>query len=498
MNLAETSPNGGSYAGLIRARRGTSPQRVAAAVDAVGRIVDTRDFKSRGLKLYPVGLKPDLVSSVRPALLVLGFAGVFLVLVLMVNFGSVLLARAARREHEYAVSRALGANGAAVARATLSEGAILGLIGGVAATVAATWGTRTLIALAPLDLPRRESVAVDVRIGVVVVGLGILLGLVAAILPALWVSRVTLSSLLASSAVRGGGGHGRMRHGMVVAQVALSLVLLSTGGLVVRSFERLLRADPGFRPEGLLTMRVPIPSQIVPKEADAMVLQDRIERAFAAIPGVAAVSATSALPLTASADQTGLSIPGAPGNTGNAERDRPLVDYIGVRAGYLDVLGMRVIAGRGFEPARHAGVREAVIDRLLARQFFPTGNPLGARIPFDDQSLSIVGVVGSGQDVRRSPGRSAASLHPRRGLGLSQSDVRSPHPARTAQRRTGCPPLHSRHRSPARARRSAVDGRRDWRCASPAATERGVDCRASRSARWCSPRWDCSESSPVL
>jgi FtsX-like permease family len=198
INLAETNPNGGSYAGLIRARRGTSPERLAAAVDAVGRIVDARDFKSRGLKLYPVGLKADLVSGVRPALLVLRFAGVFLVLVLMVNLGSVLLARAARREHEYAVSRALGANGAAVARATLSGGAILGLIGGVAATVAATWGARTLIALAPLDLPRRESVALDFRIGVVIIGLGILLGLVAAI-PALWASRVTLSSLRPTS-----------------------------------------------------------------------------------------------------------------------------------------------------------------------------------------------------------------------------------------------------------------------------------------------------------
>lgn len=137
--------------GLIRARRGTPPQTVAAAVDAVGRAVDARDFKSRGLKLYPIGLKPDLVSGARPALLALGVAGVFLVLVLMVNLASVLLARAAQREHEFAVSRALGANGAAVARATLFEGGLLGLAGGVAAALAAIWGTRTLIALAPLD-----------------------------------------------------------------------------------------------------------------------------------------------------------------------------------------------------------------------------------------------------------------------------------------------------------------------------------------------------------
>jgi len=393
INLAETNPGQGSYAGLIRARRGTSPQAVASSVDAVGRLVDARDFKNKGLKLYPVGLKPDLVASIRPALVVLGFAGVLLVLVLMVNLASVLIARAAQREHEFAVSRALGANGAAVVRATLFEGGLLGLAGGVVATLAAIWGTRTLIALAPLDLPRREAVAVDWRIGATVIGLGVLLGLVAAITPATWAARATLSSLLANSAVRGGGGRGRLRRAMVVAQVTLSLVLLSTGGLVVRSFDRLLRADPGFQPEGLLTMRVPMPPQFIPKVEDALALQERVEQALRTIGGVTGVSATSTLPLTASASQNLVRIPGAPGNTGNADRDAPLADYMGTRAGYFEVMGMRLVEGRGFDRVRRDGVRDAVIDRNLARQFFPTGTALGAKIPFNNQIVTVVGVV---------------------------------------------------------------------------------------------------------
>jgi putative ABC transport system permease protein len=393
INLAETNPGQGSYAGLIRARRGTSPQAVASSVDAVGRLVDARDFKNKGLKLYPVGLKPDLVASIRPALVVLGFAGVLLVLVLMVNLASVLIARAAQREHEFAVSRALGANGAAVVRATLFEGGLLGLAGGVVATLAAIWGTRTLIALAPLDLPRREAVAVDWRIGATVIGLGALLGLVAAITPATWAARATLSSLLANSAVRGGGGRGRLRRAMVVAQVTLSLVLLSTGGLVVRSFDRLLRADPGFQPEGLLTMRVPMPPQFIPKVEDALALQERVEQALRTIGGVTGVSATSTLPLTASASQNLVRIPGAPGNTGNADRDAPLADYMGTRAGYFEVMGMRLVEGRGFDRVRRDGVRDAVIDRNLARQFFPTGTALGAKIPFNNQIVTVVGVV---------------------------------------------------------------------------------------------------------
>jgi putative ABC transport system permease protein len=190
-----------------------------------------------------------------------------------------------------------------------------------------------------------------------------------------------LSSLLASSAVRGGGGHGRVRRSMIVAQVALSLVLLTSGGLVVRSVDQLLRADPGFRADGVLTFRVRCPPEFFPRPPDVIGFQDRVERALAAIPGVSGVSATSALPLTASAPQVPITIPGAPGNTGSAERDAPLVDMIGTRASYVQVMGMRVLAGRAFDPVRQDARQEALIDRRLAAQFFPDGNPIGAKIP---------------------------------------------------------------------------------------------------------------------
>jgi len=393
VNLAETNPQAGSYAGLIRARRGTPPEQVAAAVSAVGRAVDARDFKNGGLSLYPIGLKPDLVSSVRPALMVLGFAGVFLVLVLMVNVATLLLARAAKREQEFAVSRALGANGAALMRATILEGGLLGVIGGIGGAIVGVWGTRAFVALAPLDLPRRDSIALDWDVAAVVVGTGALLGLFAAIVPALWASRTSLASLLAGSQVRGGGGHQRMRRAMVVAQVALSLILLSTGGLIVRSFEQLLRTNPGFNPDGLLTMRVPMPQQLFPKPEDSRALQNRVHMTLASLPDVTGVSATTALPMTAGPNQTPIGIAGAPANTGNPEHDRPLVDVIATRAGYVEVMRMRVLSGRAFNEARGGGVREAIVDRAFANFFFPAGSPIGATVPFRDNSAIIVGVV---------------------------------------------------------------------------------------------------------
>ena len=282
-------------------------------MDAVGRTIDARDFNGRGLKLYPVGLKADVVARARPALLVLGAAGALLALMLMVNLASVLLARAAEREHEFAVSRALGASDTAVMRATLFEGGLLGLAGGAAGAVAAIWATAALVALAPLDLPRRDAIAVDWEIVAGMAALGMLLGLLAATMPAVWGARATLSAVLARSAVRGGGGHGRLRRGMIVSQVALSLVLLTSGGLVVRSVEHLLRADRGFSPEGLLTFRVRSPPEFFPKASDLVGFQDRVERALAAIPGVTGVSAASALPLSASASQVPITIPWSAG-----------------------------------------------------------------------------------------------------------------------------------------------------------------------------------------
>lgn len=392
-NLADQNPNIQSFAGLIRASRGSSPEAVAAAVNAVGRLVDERDNNGRGLTLYPVRLHEDLVAPVRPALFALALAGMFLVLVLTVNLASLLLARAAEREREFAVSRALGANGIAVVRAMVIEGGLLGLVGGITGALAGTWGSRILVALAPLDLPRRETIALDWGVAAVVVGVGTLIGMIAAAVPAAWAARVSLASLISATAVRGAGSPGRMRRGIVVLQVALSLVLLSTGGLVVRSFERLLRAEPGFRPEGVLTFYVAMGPRLFPNGADVLAFQDRVESALAALPGVTGVSATSALPLGASANQYTIGIPGAPGNTGDADRDRPLVDIIAARPGYVEVIGMRLLAGRDFREARRDGVHEALIDRQLARQFFPAGNPLGATIPIDDNSLTIVGVV---------------------------------------------------------------------------------------------------------
>src|SRR5262249_473531 len=162
------------------------------------------DFSGRGLKLYPVGLKADVISRIRPALVVLGAAGLVLLLMLMVNLASVLLARTAQREREVAVlRRPRGETAALLAAARLgggrAGGGVVGVGGGGLGTVAGIWGAKGLVALAPLDLPRREAIAIDSSIGATVIAVGGLLGLLAATAPAVWGARTSLASLLAGS-----------------------------------------------------------------------------------------------------------------------------------------------------------------------------------------------------------------------------------------------------------------------------------------------------------
>lgn len=398
---SETNPNAATFAALVRARAGSSSEQVKAAVDAAALVANDRAHPPTPVKLFAVRLQDDLVAPVRPILLSLGLAAAFLILVLTVNLSSLLLARAAEREREFGVLRAHGADGSAIVRAMAIEGGVLGLMGGVTGALAGFWGARMLVALAPLDLPRRSEIALDWSVAAVVISVGCALGVIAAALPAAWASRASLASLLAAGGVRGAGGSQRWRRGIVVAQVALTLVLLSAGGLVARSLERLLAVDPGFKPSGVLTFRAAMGPLLFPKTEDAYAFQDRVETALAALPRVRSVSATAALPLSATGPQNSMwgwremvTIPGAPGNTGDPQRDSVLVQVIATRAGYAESMGVRVLAGRAFEKARPEGVLEGLIDEHLAKRFFPTGTPVGAEIPFNrGKSLRVVGVV---------------------------------------------------------------------------------------------------------
>ena len=391
-DLATQNAGSGAFAVLIRARPNATQQQVATAVAAVGKSIDERFFNHRGISLYPVGVQDDLVAGVRPALVVLGLSGIFLVLVLGANLAALLLSRVMQREREFAVSRALGANGAALVRAVLLEGGMLGAAGGACAALIAWWATRALVALAPADLPRRESIALDWKIAVVVTAVGALLGVVAGAAPGAWAARSSLATILRNASVRG-GGRGWLRRALVVFQVALCLVLLTAGGLVSRSFERLLQSKPGFDAAHVLTLRVPIAPWRYPTNEAAVAIHDRIEHELKGLPGVISVSAASAIPLSANTDQHDVVFSGAPGNTGKSEHDAPLADIMNARPGWFATLGIRMLDGREFNVFRPGSRREVIIDRTLADQFYPSGGAVGQRIAIGKDTLPVVGVA---------------------------------------------------------------------------------------------------------
>ena len=393
-DLATTNPNSGSYAGLIRGKPGVSPEAVQDAIAATGRHLDERDFSGRGLRWYAVPAKADLVSDVRPALIVLGLAGGFLVLVLAVNLATLLLARAAQREREFAISRALGANPVALAGATVFEGGVLGLLGAIGGALAAAWGVKVLVALAPLQLPRRDAIELDAGITGIVLVTGALLGLLAGALPAAWVTRSSLTTLLSKAAVRGGGGtSGWMRRGLVVVQVALSLILLSTGGLVVKSFEHLLQSEPGFVPDGVLTLRIPMSGDRYSEDEQVLAMHQRLHDALLALPGVRAVGATTSLPLTGNVGQRSIILPGAPGNTGQDEHDKPLIDFAVIRPSLLTTLSIPILEGRDLVPSTDTTTKEVLVDRTLAAEFYPNGSAVGHTLVTGGDTAVIVGVV---------------------------------------------------------------------------------------------------------
>jgi predicted permease len=393
VDLAAEKPYIHDYRVLLRAHPGTSQETLRAAIHNLARPFAALDnHNGRGMTLEPVGLQAAIVDDERPALIALGFTVVFVLLVLTLNLASLLLTRATGREREFAVSRALGASGAAIARATLLEGAILGLGGGIGGALLGSWLTRILTGLAPEDFARRDTIAMDARLAVLVMVVGAALGLIAAAAPALWASRMSLGSLLTTSNVRGGVSSGRLRRGLVTVQVALCLVLVSVAGLVAHSFQQLLAVRPGFDASGVLTLSLSQGSWLFPTDADAYAFQDRLESALRGLPGVTAIGMTTTLPMRGGTNVAVVSVPGAPGNTGDRNRDEPTVDRMFARPGYVEAIGMRLIEGRDFDRV-HRGDGEVIIDQHLARQFFPAASPIGATLVNEKGVLTIVGVV---------------------------------------------------------------------------------------------------------
>ncbi|HVE79926.1 MAG TPA: ABC transporter permease [Gemmatimonadaceae bacterium] len=319
-----------------------------------------------------------IVGDVRPALLVLLGAVAVVLLIACANVANLMLARAAGRGREAAVRSALGAGRGRLVRQYLVESVVLALAGGALGLIVALWGVEFLVKAAPPDIPRLEEVGVDARVLGFMLAVALGAGIAVGIVPALHGSRVDLASTLKEGGRGTVGGRGnRLRRALVVAEVALSVILVAGAALLLRSFQHLRQVDLGFRPQRLLAVQVMLPPSrgSEPEFVTSFfrTLRDRV----AALPGVESVALAHAHPLNPNWT-SGFAIAGRdmpPPGQGPEANFRP------VSPGYFRTAGIAFARGRDFtdhDVLRAPGV--VIINEAFARRYFPGQDPIGQRL----------------------------------------------------------------------------------------------------------------------
>jgi putative ABC transport system permease protein len=411
-NLSRTSHN---YSAVGRLKDGASVDQSRQDISAIARRIyqtssEKNDYLLRDARVVP--LQESITGAVRsPLLILLGAVG-FLLLVACANVANLLLAQASVRERELSIRSALGAARGRLVRQFLTEAFLLSLIGGVLGVLAALWGVAALVALAPADLPRLESVSVSVPVllfafllcTAVAVGLGTF--------TAVRATRGDVRSGLAEGGRGQAGSQGSQRVGraLVAAQIAITLVLVIGAGLLGRSLMKVLEIDPGFRVEKIVAMDISLPWTDDPKakSAQGIFFSNLIDR-LKQIPGVRGVGAASALPLTGGLpDGTFLLMTQneVPKTTDgfdalwNQKERTGEADFCTATSGYFQSLGIPLLRGRMFDQRDAADAPHvALISESLAHDRWPNQDPIGHTIEFgnmdgDMRLLTIVGIVG--------------------------------------------------------------------------------------------------------
>jgi putative ABC transport system permease protein len=375
---AESARGAFRLAVIARLAPGVTPARANEEVTAwsAGVVERFPQFEGIGSEVEP--LHAATVGDLRTPLLVLLGAVGFVLLIACANIANLLLARAAARESEFAVRRALGAGRARIVQQLLAESVILGIAGGVIGLLLAVWGTDALVAMRPEGLPRADEIRVDAPVLLFSMVLAVLTGLLFGAAPALQMAGRSAAGTLRASGrgqIRGAAG---ARGALIVGEVALAVVLLAGAGLLINSFVRLTAVDPGFEADGAVAMRVWLPPARYADDAAVVALYDRLQENIAALPGVRAVGLVNQLPLTGIGFRLGLLVPSRPAP---APTDAVTADVRAITPGYLEAAGVPIVRGRGITAEDRAGGRPVVlISEGTARRDFPGDDPIGQQV----------------------------------------------------------------------------------------------------------------------
>jgi putative ABC transport system permease protein len=396
-----------SYLSVGLLKPSVTMSQAQADLDAIcSRLEADYPQSNTGRSAVVIPLLTDSVRMYRPALLLLMASVAFVLLIGCANVGNLMLARAAGRTKEIAIRSALGASRWRITRQMLTESVLLALVGGVFGILIGSWALDLMKSAMPGEMipfvPNWNHVGLNPTVLAFTVGLSTVAGVFFGLAPALQASKPALSEALKESggSVTSGPARHQLRSALMVSEVALSLVLLIGAGLLIKSFVSLLKTNPGFRPDNVLTMELVLPMAKYPEaSARAQFLKELTEK-VATLGGVESAGFVSHLPLGGSNSSTSFLVEGLP--------EPPPGQEFGGRyrvctPDYFRALGITVLEGRGFTDQDNAGAEPVIIvNEALARKYWPEQDAIGKRMRFTGRLernpwMRVIGVI---EDVK--------------------------------------------------------------------------------------------------
>jgi predicted permease len=379
---------------IARMKPGVTVAAAEAEMKRIGSSLDKQFAQTnQGLTFSAQSLSEVLLGPVKqPLFVLLGAVGLVL-LIACANVANLLLARASTRETELAVRAALGAGRGRLVRQLLTESMVLALAGALFGIALAWWGTHTLVAAQPANIPRLNHIGLNPIVlgftGVIAIITGVLFGSVPAM-------QSTGGRLM--NAIRDGGrgtlsgkGGQRLRASVVIAELALAVVLLTSAGLLIRSFHELTRVQPGFNPSNAVTFRIATQGSRYPDAVTRINFYTQLQQKLAVLPGVTSVGASNGMPMS------GLNSIIGPFKAETREVPKGVQSEIWVTSvtpTYFDAIGARIMRGRAIDDHdRIDSPPVGVVNRAAIARWFPDGDPVGERVLLGSQPIEIVGVV---------------------------------------------------------------------------------------------------------
>lgn len=391
------------FLAIGRLKPDVTPEHASADLAAIASDQARRFPESnggRGAAVEP--LHDRIVGDVREALFVLLAAVGVVLLIACANVASLLLARASGRQRELAIRAAMGAARGRLVRQLVTESLLLGAAGGVVGVLAGSWAIALLLKVLPDNIPRAAQIGLDTRVTAIAIGVSFASALLFGLVPALQASRADASHVL-REAERGSTGRrrARTRAALVVCEIALTLVLLVSAGLLANSFIRLQNVDPGFKADEVTLVALPLPMSKYPDGKRQSAFYQRILEAMQNRAEIQSAAILFPSPLEGKNAGGTFTIEGQPTAT---RSDRPFAAIGSVSEDYFRTLGIPLLRGRGFDVRdRDPAPATAIVNGTLVRKYLGGAkDPIGTRVRFgddDDDWITIVGIVGDSRNI---------------------------------------------------------------------------------------------------